>query len=126
MWGFVYGIEPYAVAGDVCTATPDGGRGGWSWYTGAAVWLHRAAVESIFGLRIDATTFSLRPCLPAHWPRAEITLRRGEKVMRFVLLLGAGDAGPNLPPRGRPLDVGEAVAWTTMPAISCHVVRLSA
>ena len=59
-------------------------------------------MESIFGPRIDATTFSLRPCLPTHWPNAGITLRRGEKVMRFVLLRGAGDAGPNLPDRAAP------------------------
>ena len=126
VWGPVYGIEPYAVAGDVCAATPHVGRGGWSWYTGAAAWLHRAAVESIFGLRIDATKLSLRPCLPAHWPRAEITLRRGDKVMRFVLLRGAGVAGLNLPADARPLDVGEAVAWITLPASSCHLVRLGA
>ena len=131
VWGPVYGIEPYAVAGDVCSIAPHAGRGGWSWYTGAAAWLHRAAVESIFGLRLSATRLSLHPCLPAHWPHAEITLRRGERVMRFVLLRGADDTDTvdealrEVPVDARSLAVGEAVEWTALPAASCHVVRLS-
>ena len=39
------------MAGDVYTQPPYVGRGGWSWYTGSAAWMHRAAVESICGLR---------------------------------------------------------------------------
>ena len=39
------------MAGDVYTAPPFVGRGGWSWYTGAAAWMYRAAVEAILGLR---------------------------------------------------------------------------
>jgi len=49
--GAVYGLEPYVMAGDVYTQPPYVGRGGWSWYTGAAAWMQRAAIESIFGLR---------------------------------------------------------------------------
>ena len=30
---------------------PHAGRGGWTWYTGAAGWLYRAGLESILGLR---------------------------------------------------------------------------
>jgi cyclic beta-1,2-glucan synthetase len=126
VWGGAYGIEPYAVAGDVSAAPPHAGRGGWSWYTGAAAWLHRAAVESIFGLRLGATTLSLHPCLPAHWPRAEITLRRDGRVMQFVLLReGAAQLG-TLPPGARTLRGGEAVAWTTLPAHNCFLLWLPA
>ena len=53
-WGRAYGLEPYAVAADVYSAPPYTGRGGWSWYTGAAGWLHRGAVESILGLNLQA------------------------------------------------------------------------
>ena len=74
--GAVYGAEPYAVAGDVYSQPPWVGRAGWSWYTGAAAWLHRAAVESIFGLQHEAQRLRFTPCLPAHWPRAELTLAR--------------------------------------------------
>ena len=132
--GPVYGLEPYVVAGDVYSMPPHTGRGGWSWYTGAASWLHRAAVESIFGLQLGALTLSLRPSLPACWPRAEITLRRGSRTMRFVLLQG-GDAGAGagagadadaaqLPPGTVALQVGETVAWTQLPPSSCFVMQL--
>ena len=122
--GPVYGLEPYAVAGDVYSVAPYAGRGGWSWYTGAAAWLHRAAVESIFGLRLGALTLSLHPCLPAHWPRAEMTLRRGHKTMRFVLLQGAEVAAAQLPPGTTALRVGETVAWKELPPSSCFVLQL--
>ncbi|HSO44753.1 MAG TPA: carbohydrate-binding protein, partial [Rhodoferax sp.] len=68
--GPVYGIEPYVVAGDIYSQPPYVGRGGWSWYTGAAAWLHRAAIESMFGLSQRAQTLSFTPCLPSHWSRA--------------------------------------------------------
>jgi cyclic beta-1,2-glucan synthetase len=122
--GPVYGLEPYAVAGDVYSAPPHVGRGGWSWYTGAASWLHRAAVESVFGLTMDATTLSMRPALPAHWPRAEMTLLRGERLLQFVVLQGAGEAAEPLD--AVPLHPGESVAWTTLPLHTLFVMRLPA
>ena len=67
--GAAYGIEPYVMAGDVYTQPPYVGRGGWSWYTGAAAWMHRAAIESIFGLRLGAQELCFTPCLPSHWNR---------------------------------------------------------
>ena len=33
-----YRVEPYVLAGDVYGAPPWVGRGGWTWYTGAAAW----------------------------------------------------------------------------------------
>lgn len=40
-----YGLEPYAVAGDVYSSAELAGRGGWSWYTGAAGWMRTAIME---------------------------------------------------------------------------------
>ncbi len=79
-----YGIEPYVMAGDIYSQPPYVGRGGWSWYTGAAAWLHRAAMESLFGLQLHAHGLRFTPCLPTHWPRAELSLRRGETTLRFI------------------------------------------
>ncbi|WP_243392723.1 GH36-type glycosyl hydrolase domain-containing protein [Kinneretia aquatilis] len=84
----VYGAEPYAVAGDVYSAPPYTGRGGWSWYTGSAAWLHRAALESIFGLALDTNHFSLQPCLPLAWPQARLILRRQGRLLQITLLRG--------------------------------------
>ncbi len=82
--GAAYGIEPYVMAGDIYSQPPYVGRGGWSWYTGAAAWLHRAAIESLFGLQQEAHSLRFTPCLPTHWPRAELTLRHGEITLRFI------------------------------------------
>ena len=45
-----YRVEPYVVAGDVYSLPPHVGRGGWTWYTGAAGWLYRVGLESIVGI----------------------------------------------------------------------------
>nr|MDQ6882193.1 hypothetical protein [Pseudomonadota bacterium] len=71
----VYELEPYVTAGDIYGATPYRGRGGWSWYTGSAAWLYRAAVETLLGLSVRPGTLSLSPRLPAHWPSFEIRLK---------------------------------------------------
>jgi cyclic beta-1,2-glucan synthetase len=127
--GPLYGLEPYAVAGDVYSQPPHAGRGGWSWYTGAAAWLHRAAVESMFGLQQGAQTLSFQPCLPTHWPRAELTLRRGGRSVH-VLFLQPGTPHTHAPadtPDGtdaKPLQPGEPLAWSGLPAHSRFVMRL--
>src|SRR5690606_31766338 len=36
-----YKTEPYVIAADVYAVSPHAGRGGWTWYTGAAGWLYR-------------------------------------------------------------------------------------
>ena len=73
--GPVYELEPYVMAGDIYGSPPYVGRGGWSWYTGSAAWLYRAALESLLGLSLKQGQLSLNPCVPAHWPLFEITLQ---------------------------------------------------
>jgi cyclic beta-1,2-glucan synthetase len=126
--GAVYGLEPYAVAGDIYSQPPYAGRGGWSWYTGAAAWLHRAAVESIFGLRMDAETLDFRPCLPSHWSTAELALRRNGRNMRFIFQRGSEhEALAATSSRGaRLLQPGETVSWAELPELSCFVMALPA
>jgi cyclic beta-1,2-glucan synthetase len=125
-WGAAYGVEPYAMAADVYSAPPYTGRGGWSWYTGAAGWLHRAALESLLGLHLKADDLWFTPCLPAHWPRAELTLERGGRSMHFVLVRGeplaALAARPAPPPQL--LQVGERLRWTDLPQHSGFVIPL--
>ncbi|HET7793548.1 MAG TPA: hypothetical protein VFL64_09190, partial [Rhizobacter sp.] len=124
--GAAYGIEPYVMAGDVYTQPPYVGRGGWSWYTGAAAWLHRAAISSMLGLRLQADTLSFLPCLPSHWPQAELTLRRDGRSMRFVLMRvqerAAREAAASL--GAQLLHPGEPLRWRELPPQSCHVVPL--
>jgi cyclic beta-1,2-glucan synthetase len=68
-------VEPYVVAGDVYSEPPHVGRGGWTWYTGSAGWLYRAAVEWILGFRIHGTVLSIDPCIPKSWPNYSMSFR---------------------------------------------------
>ncbi len=63
-----YKVEPYVVAGDVYGEPPHVGRGGWTWYTGAAGWLYRGGVEWMLGFRLKGTAFTVDPCIPRNWP----------------------------------------------------------
>jgi cyclic beta-1,2-glucan synthetase len=92
--GPAYELEPYVMAGDVYGAAPYVGRGGWSWYTGSAAWLHRAAVETLLGLNVKGAQLALTPHVPAHWPGFEIALRLGARqlTMQWGSVEGAADA----------------------------------
>lgn len=57
-----YRGEPYAVAGDVYSVGKNAGRAGWTWYTGAAAWLYRAAVEWLLGIKRYGDTLCIDPC----------------------------------------------------------------
>ncbi len=124
--GLVYGAEPYVMAGDVCSQPPYVGRGGWSWYTGAAGWMHRAAVESILGLRQDASNLSFDPCLPAHWPGAEITLRRDAFLWRFILVRATPTAAlaETKKWKAQLLQVGEKLQWAVLKESGVYVIPL--
>src|SRR6185369_11161665 len=66
-----YRVEPYVVAADVYSVAPHTGRGGWTWYTGAAGWMVQAGVEGILGIRREGMSLLVDPCVPAHWPGYE-------------------------------------------------------
>ena len=128
-WGLVYGVEPYVIAADTYTQPPYVGRGGWSWYTGAAGWLHRAAVESIMGLQMRAHDLFFTPCLPSHWPGAELTLARDGRTWRFILVRmekteELAVLPPTAPATAQWLQVGERLRWVDLPAEACFVVPL--
>ncbi len=70
-----YKVEPYVVAGDVYTEPPHVGRGGWTWYTGAAGWLYRAGMEWMLGFRVRGAALCIDPCIPRTWPGYSIRFR---------------------------------------------------
>jgi cyclic beta-1,2-glucan synthetase len=106
--GPAYELEPYVCAGDVYSQPPYAARGGWSWYTGSAAWLQRAALESICGVVIEGAVVRCRPCLPPHWPQAEVRVRRGARVHRIVVCRDSAAAGHAArQPGARELAVGQ-------------------
>lgn len=70
-----YKVEPYVVAADIYSESPHAGRGGWTWYTGSAGWLYRAALEAILGFRLRGDRLIIDPCIPSDWKQFEITFR---------------------------------------------------
>jgi cyclic beta-1,2-glucan synthetase len=78
-----YKVEPYVVAGDVYSEPPHVGRGGWTWYTGSAGWLYRAAVEWLLGFRIRGTVLSIDPCIPRSWPNYSMSFRYHSTVYKI-------------------------------------------
>ncbi len=73
-----YKVEPYVVAADVYGEAPQEGRGGWTWYTGSAGWLYRAALEWILGFRLRENQVTLTPCVPPDWPGFSIRYCHGK------------------------------------------------
>jgi len=122
--GPLYALEPYVAAGDVYSQPPYAGRGGWSWYTGSAAWLQRAALESICGLLVEGATMTLRPCLPPHWPQADITLRRDGHSHRVTLCRDGAVAQvlQQQNPRALRAQPGERIDLAALPDGSHHVV----
>jgi cyclic beta-1,2-glucan synthetase len=69
-----YKVEPYVIAADVYSVAPHAGRGGWTWYTGAAGWMYRAGVEGILGIRREGTFLVIEPRIPSQWPGYEAAI----------------------------------------------------
>jgi cyclic beta-1,2-glucan synthetase len=124
--GPVYGLEPYVMAADVYSQPPYVGRGGWSWYTGAAAWMHRATLESLFGLTQLAQTLTFNPCLPSRWQQAEFRMVRDGRSMRFILIRAtARDALAHAAQNdAQVLLPGQALQWPGLAAQTCFVIPL--
>jgi cyclic beta-1,2-glucan synthetase len=88
--------------------------------------MHRAAIESLFGLKQQAQTLVFEPCLPSHWPQAEISLRRDGRRLRFILTRANPSALAALCQQlgAHILRPGEALRWTALADKSCFVIPL--
>jgi cyclic beta-1,2-glucan synthetase len=78
-----YKVEPYVLAGDVYSQAPHSGRGGWSWYTGAAGWMHRAGLEYMLGLQIQGNELTLNPCISSDWKEFKIRYKFGGSLYQI-------------------------------------------
>lgn len=80
-----YKVEPYAVAADVYSAEPHIGRGGWTWYTGAAGWMYKTGLEDIVGFSKSGNRLRIDPCIPRRWSQYAITCRFGQTVYEITV-----------------------------------------
>ena len=92
----LYKVEPYVVAADVYGVDPHVGRGGWTWYTGSAGWMHRLIVESLLGLSLEfadgAARLRVAPLLPEGWDGFEFAYRHRHTHHRVVVRRGDAPA----------------------------------
>jgi cyclic beta-1,2-glucan synthetase len=72
-----YRVEPYVIAADVYTAKGQLGRGGWTWYTGAAGWMYRVGLETILGFTRRGDSLRIRPRVPREWSGFSLVYRFG-------------------------------------------------
>jgi cyclic beta-1,2-glucan synthetase len=76
----------------------------------------------MFGLVQHGDEIEFRPCLPAEWDEAEMTLRRAGKSLR-ILFSRADDAAPAAAPGILGLQPGERLRWSALPAeATCRIV----
>jgi cyclic beta-1,2-glucan synthetase len=80
-----YKVEPYVMCADIYGASPHTGRGGWTWYTGAASWMYRLTVETLLGLQMEVNHLRIAPCIPAHWQSYTIHYRHRETVYHITI-----------------------------------------
>ncbi len=86
-----YQVEPYVMCADLYAAPPHTGRGGWSWYTGAAGWMYRLSLETLLGVHLEVDRLRLAPCIPADWASYQIHYRFRETYYHItVKRVGAG------------------------------------
>jgi cyclic beta-1,2-glucan synthetase len=91
-----YQVEPYVVTADVYASPEHMGKGGWSWYTGAAGWFYRIALEDLLGIQVRGEQLAFRPRVPRSWRGFSVTYRRGDA--RYTIRFENPDG----------VDVGEA------------------
>ena len=118
-----YKVEPYVIAADVYAEPPHIGRGGWTWYTGSAAWMYRAAIEWILGCRLRGDRLLLDPAIPRAWRSFSIELRYRTATYRVEV------ENPHSVMKGvvrRELD-GEPVEEAEIPLVDdggTHAVRV--
>ncbi|NEZ46769.1 cyclic beta 1-2 glucan synthetase [Clostridium niameyense] len=82
-----YKVEPYVMCADIYDVEPNVGRGGWSWYTGAASWMYRTGIEGILGLKIKENQgFYIDPCIPKEWRSYEMFYKKDEAEYHITVL----------------------------------------
>jgi cellobiose phosphorylase len=107
----IYKCEPYVMAADVYGVVPHTGRGGWTWYTGAAGWMYRLLTETLLGVNLEGEQLRLSPRLPKEWTTYKIHYRYRQTVYHITITRVSEESpGENL----ITLD-GQALTGATIP-----------
>jgi len=80
-----YKVEPYVMPGDVYSLSGHVGRGGWTWYTGAAAWMYRVWLEEVLGFQRRGDRLAINPVIPKDWPSFRLRYRHGNTLYRIAV-----------------------------------------
>ncbi|MHB1483474.1 MAG: GH36-type glycosyl hydrolase domain-containing protein [Saccharofermentanales bacterium] len=86
-----YEKEPYVMSGDVSYGFPNTGRGGWSWYTGAAGWMYNTILQNFLGIRREGDTLVFSPCIPPNFRRYQVEYKFGQSLYEINVLNYSGN-----------------------------------
>ena len=106
----IYRVEPYVVAADVYASRDKIGRGGWTWYTGSAGWLYRAAVEGLLGISARPGGIAIDPNLPEGWPGFSARLQGHDGQMMIRVSRAEGEVVVTV--NGVVVRAGETVRYS--------------
>jgi cyclic beta-1,2-glucan synthetase len=80
-----YKVEPYVIPSDVYSLAGHVGRGGWTWYTGAAAWIYRVWLEEVLGFQRRGDSLTINPVIPKDWPSFRLDYRYKDTLYRIVV-----------------------------------------
>ncbi len=89
-----YKAEPYAYASNIFG--PDSLRFGLanvSWLTGTAAWMYIAVTQYILGIQADYKGLVIKPCLPSHWNKINITRKFRDCIYHIKMVKEKNKSG---------------------------------
>ena len=97
-----YKVEPYVLAADVYANPQHVGRGGWTWYTGAAGWMLRFVLESLLGIQRKGKILTFTPLFPEGWAQYRVHYRFEETLHHITVENRGGRAATRVTVDGAP------------------------
>ncbi|NLT11282.1 MAG: hypothetical protein GXY06_02570 [Clostridiaceae bacterium] len=80
-----YQREPYVLCADIYGVYPDAGKGGWSWYTGAAGWFYRTVLQDFLGIDLRDDRLRIHPSVPNHFQRYQVEYLFGKTLYEIAV-----------------------------------------
>lgn len=83
----VYKCEPYVTCGNSDgPISPYYSKGGWSWYSGSAQWMHNVAIKQILGVRGTFKGLEISPCIPTSWKGYKYSRMYGKSKVNIEVI----------------------------------------
>jgi len=88
-----YEKEPYIMTADILsTGASNTGRGGWSWYTGAAGWMYQGLIKNFLGITKEDNSLIIDPSIPASFGDYTLWYTYGSTIYEINVMVKSGDS----------------------------------